>query len=111
MTQKDAHWFESVARYLGDSYLKYSFTKGTKQEIDFLVETLPLVEGDRVIATGVGGTWPGTVYGWVVRKHFVITQRRYRRGGGGSATGSRGRGGRTRLGGARRFGYRQTPTF
>lgn len=54
MTQKDAHWFESVARYLGDSYLKYSFTKGTKQEIDFLVEALPLVGGDRVIDVGCG---------------------------------------------------------
>ena len=54
MTQNDAHWFESVARYLGDSYLKYSFTKGTKQEIDFLVETLPLREGDRVIDIGCG---------------------------------------------------------
>ena len=54
MTQKDAHWFESVARYLGDSYLKYSFTKGTKQEIDFLVEALPLVGGDRVIDIGCG---------------------------------------------------------
>ena len=54
MTQKDAHWFESVARYIGDSYLKYSFTKGTKQEIDFLVETLPLREGDRVIDIGCG---------------------------------------------------------
>ena len=54
MTQKDAHWFESVARYLGDSYLNYSFTKGTKQEIDFLVEALPLVGGDRVIDIGCG---------------------------------------------------------
>ena len=54
MTQKDAHWFESVALYLGDSYLKYSFTKGTKQEIDFLVEALPLVGGDRVIDIGCG---------------------------------------------------------
>ena len=54
MTPKDAHWFESVARYLGDSYLKYSFTKGTKQEIDFLVEALPLVGGDRVIDIGCG---------------------------------------------------------
>lgn len=54
MTQKDAHWFESVARYLGDTYLKYSFTKGTKQEIDFLVEALPLVGGDRVIDIGCG---------------------------------------------------------
>ncbi len=54
MTQKDAHWFESVARYLGDSYLKYSFTKGTKQEIYFLVEALPLVGGDRVIDIGCG---------------------------------------------------------
>jgi SAM-dependent methyltransferase len=54
VTQKDAHWFESVARYLGDSYLKYSFTKGTKQEIYFLVEALPLVGGDRVIDIGCG---------------------------------------------------------
>jgi SAM-dependent methyltransferase len=54
VTQKDVHWFESVARYLGDSYLKYSFTKGTKQEIDFLVEALPLVGGDRVIDIGCG---------------------------------------------------------
>ena len=54
MTQKDAHWFESVARYLGDSYLKYSFTKGTKQEIDFLIEALPLKDGDRVIDIGCG---------------------------------------------------------
>jgi len=54
VTPKDAHWFESVARYLGDSYLKYSFTKGTKQEIDFLVEALPLVGGDRVIDIGCG---------------------------------------------------------
>jgi len=54
MTQKDAHWFESVARYLGDSYLKYSFTKGTKQEIDFLMEALPLKDGDRVIDIGCG---------------------------------------------------------
>jgi len=54
VTQKDAHWFESVARYLGDSYLKYSFTKGTKQEIDFLAETLPLVGGDRIIDVGCG---------------------------------------------------------
>ncbi len=54
MTQKDVHWFESVARYLGDSYLKYSFTKGTKQEIDFLVDTLPLQRGDHVIDIGCG---------------------------------------------------------
>ena len=54
MTQKDAHWFESVARYLGDSYLKYSFTKGTQQEIDFLTDELQLSKGDRVIDIGCG---------------------------------------------------------
>lgn len=54
MTQQDSHWFESVARYLGDSYLKYSFTKGTHQEIDFLVEALQLNKHDRVIDIGCG---------------------------------------------------------
>jgi hypothetical protein len=29
-----SHWFEPVADHLGDAYLRYSFTKGTRQEID-----------------------------------------------------------------------------
>jgi hypothetical protein len=31
------HWFEPVADHLGAAYLRYSFTKGTEQEVSFLV--------------------------------------------------------------------------
>ena len=44
------HWFEPVADHLGAAYLRYSFTKGTQQEVDFLVEQLGLAPGMRVLA-------------------------------------------------------------
>jgi SAM-dependent methyltransferase len=46
------HWFEDVADHLGAAYLRYSFTKGTRQEIDFLVETLGLQPGQHVLDVG-----------------------------------------------------------
>ena len=36
------HWFEPVADHLGAAYLRYSFTKGTAQEVGFLVGALGL---------------------------------------------------------------------
>ena len=30
------HWFEDLAEHLGSAYLRYSFTKGTEQEVGFL---------------------------------------------------------------------------
>jgi SAM-dependent methyltransferase len=43
-----------MADHLGPAYLRYSFTKGTEQEVDFLVGALPLRPGMRVLDVGCG---------------------------------------------------------
>jgi len=48
------HWFEPIADHLGSAYLRYSFTKGTRQEVDFIVSELHLVPGMRVLDVGCG---------------------------------------------------------
>jgi SAM-dependent methyltransferase len=48
------HWFEPIAEHLGAAYLRYSFTKGTVQEIDFLVGALGLDATTRVLDVGCG---------------------------------------------------------
>ena len=48
------HWFEPIADHLGSAYLRYSFTKGTTQEVDKLINWLDLSPGDRVLDVGCG---------------------------------------------------------
>ncbi len=47
-------WFNEVARYLGPAYLRNSFTMGTANEVEFLVEELGLAPGMRVLDVGCG---------------------------------------------------------
>ncbi|MEM9609284.1 MAG: class I SAM-dependent methyltransferase [Actinomycetota bacterium] len=50
----DGHWFEALADHLGGAYLRYSFTKGTAQEVDALVELTGLAPGMRALDVGCG---------------------------------------------------------
>jgi SAM-dependent methyltransferase len=47
-------YFETIGDALGANYLRYAFTKGTDQEVGFLLETLGLEDGARVLDVGCG---------------------------------------------------------
>lgn len=64
------HWFEPIADHLGSAYLRYSFTKGTEQEVDALVEWLSLEPGMRVLDVGCG---PGRHAHALARRGCAVT--------------------------------------
>lgn len=54
MSELGSHWFEEMADHMGDAYLRYSFTKGTAQEIDHIMNVLALKPGMRILDVGCG---------------------------------------------------------
>jgi SAM-dependent methyltransferase len=63
------HWFEPIADHLGSAYLRYSFTKGTVQEVDHVVSALGLEPGARVLDVGCG---PGRHAHELARRGIVV---------------------------------------
>ena len=53
-TAPDEPWFNELARFLGSAYLRNAFTKGTEQEVEFLVGALALEPGARILDVGCG---------------------------------------------------------
>jgi SAM-dependent methyltransferase len=49
-----SHWFEALADHLGPAYLRYSFTYGTEQEVDFIVGALALEPATTILDVGCG---------------------------------------------------------
>ena len=64
-----SHWFEAMADHMGETYLRYSFTKGTVQEIDHLVTALELKPGMRILDVGCG---PGRHAYELARRGFLV---------------------------------------
>lgn len=49
-----AGWYSGLAHHLGNAYLDYPFSRGTDQEVEFLVSAMALKPGDRLLDVGAG---------------------------------------------------------
>ncbi|MEO7817931.1 MAG: class I SAM-dependent methyltransferase [Actinomycetota bacterium] len=47
-------WYNGLAAHLSSAYLRYGFTMGTSQEVDFLLPLLRLAPGKRLLDVGCG---------------------------------------------------------
>jgi SAM-dependent methyltransferase len=67
-----------MADHLGPAYLRYSFTKGTEQEVDFLVDALGLRPGMRVLDVGCGpGRHAHALAGRGIEAHGIDVSARF----------------------------------
>ena len=69
MSSSGSHWFEKMADHMGAAYLRYSFTKGTSQEIDFIIRYLGLTPGMRILDVGCG---PGRHAHELARRGYTV---------------------------------------
>ncbi len=63
-------YFAELGDSLGENYLRYSFTKGTAQEVEFLLDALDIRPGARILDVGCG---PGRHAIALAEKGFAVT--------------------------------------
>lgn len=67
---RPSHWYQPVAEFLGEAYLRNAFTKGTTQEVDFLLPRILPGGTGRVLDAGCG---PGRHSLELARRGYEVT--------------------------------------